>query len=250
MRILLTNDDGLHAMGLRALYHALTCAGHEVLAVAPATEQSGVSSALTLHDPLRFREVRDDDFTGIAVSGTPVDCVKLAIHHLCASPPDLVVSGMNAGSNAGVDVFYSGTVAAAVEAAFLGYPAFAVSRRMFAGDDPTGYAEKAVDILNRLPWADMPPRRVLNLNFPACPVTRMRGLRLADLSMLMWRGRYEERKDPREHSYWWLTDSMPSFDQNSETDFALLAEGYATLTPMQLDLTDRELMERLKDVGF
>ena len=248
MRILLTNDDGINAMGLRALHRALTQAGHDVLTVAPASEQSGVSSAMTLHTPLRFHHVIEDDFTGYAVGGTPVDCVKLAIHELCTERPDLVISGINAGNNAGVDVFYSGTVGAAMEAAFLNYPSLAVSRRPFAGDDPAGYAEQTAALVARIPWASLPPHRVLNLNFPPCPPARVRGLRLCGLSMVMWRTHYEERKDPRNRSYWWLADVMPAPEaETAGSDFALLAQHYATLTPLQLDLTDHALMRQLEE---
>ena len=127
MRILLTNDDGIQAVGLRALYKALVAAGHEVHVVAPITEQSAVGHAITLSAPLRVKEFREENFFGLGVSGTPADCVKLAISTLLKEAPELVVSGINAGANVGVDIMYSGTVSAATEGALKGFPALAVS---------------------------------------------------------------------------------------------------------------------------
>lgn len=226
VHILLTNDDGINAVGLRALHETFTAHGHTVTVVAPETEQSGVSSSVTIHAPLRFRTVYDGDFSGVSLAGTPVDCVKFAVTTLCSTPPDLVVSGLNAGNNAGVDVFYSGTVAAAVEAAFLDLPALAVSRRMFANDDPLGYAEKTACIVDQIDWQSVPKKRLLNLNYPACSPAQVKGLRVCGLSMLMWRTEYVERKDPRDRPYWWLSDAMPTpAGDASSTDFALLRAG-------------------------
>lgn len=247
MRILLTNDDGIHADGLRAMYHALVQAGHEVYAFAPETEQSGVSGAITFHMPLRVREIRDGAFTGHSVSGTPVDCVKLALTTLLPARPELVVSGINAGSNLGGDVYYSGTLGAAVEGAFLGLPALAVSRRMQGRSEPgfESVAQHAADFIGRIAWAALPPKRVLNLNFPACPVHEARGLRLCPLSLTTWDDAYLRREDPRGRPYWWLHGELPPSSPTPRTDSELVREGWITLTPLQLDLTDAGLMTRL-----
>lgn len=250
MRILLTNDDGIHAGGLRTLFHTLVRDGHEVLAVAPETEQSGVSSSITLRQPLRVREVRDGAFHGQGVGGTPVDCVKLAITSLLHPRPDLVVSGVNAGSNLGTDVLYSGTVGAAVEAALLGVPALAVSRRMthdgelVEHDEQEAAATYTARFISRFDWTTLPSPRVLNLNFPAA-VTQARGLRVCPLSSFTWADSYVRREDPRGRPYWWLDGTLPPLGTAPVTDSELVREGWVTLTPLRLDLTDAALTREL-----
>ena len=172
MRILLTNDDGIQAIGIQAMHRALTDAGHAVQVVAPVTEQSAVGHAVTMSAPLRVREFADGQFRGYGVQGTPVDCVKLALATLLRETPDLVVSGINAGANVGVDILYSGTVAAATDAALMGFPALAVSYDGFNPTDLSEQAAYAARLIPQLPWPDLPPQCVLNLNFPAVPLER------------------------------------------------------------------------------
>ena len=152
MNILLANDDGIQAIGLRSLYFALVEAGHDVHVVAPVTEQSAVGHAVTLSMPIRVREFRENSFKGLGVYGTPVDCVKLGLSTLLSDKPDLVLSGINAGANVGVDILYSGTVSAATEGALMKIPAMAVSMDNFNPQDLSGQARYCVDLLPKIPW--------------------------------------------------------------------------------------------------
>jgi len=251
MRILLSNDDGIHAIGLRTLYAALRAAGHTVLTVAPLSEQSAASSRITILDPLRFRTVRDGDFTGIGISGTPADCVLVGLNEFCTAPeerPDLVVAGINAGHNIGYDVLYSGTVAAAREGAQAGIPSLAVSRWMHKADDPAGVASMAARFIDSMDWKSLPSDRIYNLNYPPRPCSEMKDIRLCPLSTTPWATRYERREDLRGQPYLWMGNVPFPYDRYDDaemTDSMLLREGYITLTPLVTNLTDRTLLERM-----
>ena len=245
MRILLTNDDGIHAVGIRDFYAALVAAGHEVLVVAPVSEQSAVGHAITIALPLRVKEFRENGFRGLGVSGTPADCVKLALTTLMPEPPDVVVSGINAGPNVGVDILYSGTVSAATEGALMGYPAVAVSADDFAPTDMTGQGRYAAAFISGRPWEAAPPRCVLNLNFPHRPVEQALGLRLCAPTPAIYADWYDTRQDPRGRNYYWLTGVIPPGTLSPACDRSLLTEGYITLSPLRFDFTDRDTMERL-----
>jgi len=245
MHILVTNDDGILAPGLRFLYKALLAAGHTVDVVAPATEQSGVGHAITLASPLRVKKYADGDFSGMGVFGTPVDSVKLGLSELLSRKPDIIASGINAGANVGPDIMYSGTVAAAREAAAMGYRALAVSHDSFAPADLGGYAAAAVSIMEHIPWSCIPPQRVLNLNLPAIPIQECKGLALCPQTSATWRDWYHKREDPRGIPYWWLDGAIPPEKVLSGTDREQLSAGWATLTPLRFDFTDSETMEAL-----
>ncbi|AGW13947.1 5'/3'-nucleotidase SurE [Megalodesulfovibrio gigas] len=246
MRILLTNDDGIQAVGLRALYHAFREAGHEVRVVAPVTEQSAVGHAITISLPLRVKEFKEDGFEGLGVYGTPTDCVKLALTALLDPPPDVVVSGINAGANVGVDLLYSGTVSAATEGAFMGYPAIAFSHDCFNPVDLTEQGRYAARLLPTLPWGDLPAKCVLNLNFPDLPVAECKPLILCRHTRVMWEDSYMHRLDPRGRPYYWLTGEIPPEKLSPDTDRALLTAGHITLTPLKFDFTDRDTLALLE----
>lgn len=246
MIICLTNDDGIQSPGLRALYHSLREAGHSVHVVAPLTEQSAVGHAITVLNPLRVRQVKECDFSGTGVFGTPADCVKLGIGELMTEKPDLVVSGINSGANVGPDIMYSGTVAAAREAAALGYRALAVSYDSFKPADITEQARFTVDLIARLPWEEIPPRRVMNLNFPALPMTESKGLKLCPQTTAVWRDWYQRREDPRGQPYWWLDGEIPADKVSPGTDKGYLNDGWVTLTPLRFDFTDQESLDKLQ----
>jgi 5'-nucleotidase len=246
MDILLTNDDGIHAVGLRSLYAALRATGHRVRVVAPLTEQSAVGHAVTLSLPLRVKEISEPGFTGIGVRGTPVDCVKLALSHLLESPPDVVVSGINSGANVGVDILYSGTVSAATEGALAGFPSLAVSIDDFNPADLSGQARFAAELLGGTILRELPTRCVLNLNFPACPVGEIRGIRVCPQTEAVYRDWYDARKDPRGGEYFWLCGQIPHEEVAEDTDRGLLTKGYVTLTPLRFDFTDAVTLERLR----
>lgn len=248
MRILLSNDDGIWASGLRAMYRALTKAGHDVFPVAPLSEQSAMSSRLTAFDPLRFREINEEGFHGVGIGGTPVDCVKIALTELYATPdtrPDLVVSGINAGLNIGFDVLYSGTVAAAREGALMGIPALAVSRAMRKGvkDDPEAVAAHAAALVDTFDWKIV-PNRVVNVNYPPGGPEQARGLRVCPLSPGPWRIKYVRGTDPRGRPYLWMSGDITRHDQttDSQTDSPLLQAGFITVTPLTMDLTDNSML--------
>jgi 5'-nucleotidase len=245
MRILLTNDDGIYAPGLRALRKALLPLG-EVTVVAPATEQSAAGHSVTLLTPLLVQEVFDDDrsFVGWAVEGRPADCVKLALLELLPSPPDLIVSGMNAGSNAGINVLYSGTVAAAIEGAFFRRTAVAVSleySKVKPLDFPRAsvYAKQVIDqILAHKPA----PGTLFNINIPALEKGPIRGVRVVPQNVAPYVEKYDRRVDPRGRTYFWAGPEFDCPEPLPETDVTSLAESYITVTPLQFDLTHRGLL--------
>jgi 5'-nucleotidase len=245
MRILLTNDDGIQAVGLRAMHRALVSSGHEVHVVAPVTEQSAVGHAITLSAPLRVKEFRDGDFYGRGVTGTPADCVKLALSTLVKERPDVVVSGINAGANVGVDLMYSGTVSAATEGAFMGFPAMAVSMDDFNPVDLSGQARYATELLARLHLDILPQKCVLNLNFPKRPIGEILGLRVCPHTRLAYEDWFEERLDPRGRPYYWMCGNLDSSRISQGRDRRLLTEGWATLTPLKFDFTDHETLALL-----
>ncbi len=246
MRVALTNDDGIHAVGLRAIYRALLEAGHEVEVIAPMTEQSAVGHSITILGPLRVKRLEEPDFSGYGIYGTPTDCVKLGISELMEGKPDIVVSGINAGANVGPDILYSGTVAAATEAAHLGYPALAVSYDSFTAADLSGHARYAVRIMEQIPWPELPQRRVMNLNLPNRPVEEFLGLSLCPQTSAIWRDWYHKREDPRGRPYWWLDGSIPPDRVSPGSDKGLLTEGWATLTPLKFEFTDAATLEKLR----
>lgn len=246
MNILLTNDDGIQAVGLRALYHALKKAGMNVQVVAPVAEQSAVGHAVSLSSPLKVKQFEEDGFSGLGVYGTPVDCVKLALTTLLDTKPDIVVSGINSGANVGVDILYSGTVSAATEGALMDYPAIAVSYDNFKPEELTGQGDYAADILRKLPWKDLAPKTVINLNFPAVAVEDSKGLKICRHTRVSWQDWYEVRQDPRGHTYYWLDGVMPKDKISSGTDRDLLTKGYVTITPLHFDFTDREAIVTLE----
>lgn len=249
MNILLTNDDGIHALGLRYIYYALKKAGHSVQVVAPLTEQSAVGHAITLLSPLRMKEIHEENFEGIAVNSTPADCVKFALSAIYTnSLPDLVFSGINAGANVGPDVMYSGTVAAATEASHNGCRAMALSFNSRRLMDLTEYADYAVELATRVSWSKLAPRTVLNLNFPNLPFSRCKGLRVCTQTSAVWRDHYEQRADPEGRPYWWISGIIPQEDVAPDTDYALLSEGFMTMTPLKFEFTNEEALPVLREL--
>jgi 5'-nucleotidase len=246
MDILLTNDDGIHAVGLRCLYRSLTQAGHNVCVVAPLTEQSAVGHSVTIFSPVRVKEIKEDGFRGLGLSGTPVDCVKWAVSHYLSSRPDLIISGINNGANVGVDVIYSGTVSAATEGALVGLSALAVSIDNFSPQDLTDQAEWVSRFVAKFSWSSLPERCVLNLNFPAIDLDECAGLKVCPQTDVAYKDFYDHRQDPRGRSYFWLGGEIPMHKVQENTDRYLLSKGYITLTPLRFDLTNWELLKELE----
>ena len=248
MRILLTNDDGIHAPGLRAMRAELRKLG-EVVVVAPAAEQSAVGHSITLSTPLIVQQVFDDEkkFVGWAVEGRPADCVKLALLELLPEPPDLVVSGLNAGANAGINVLYSGTVAAAIEGAFFGQVSVACSQEYTKATPPdfAGGAALARRVIEQILGHRPPPGSLFNINLPAPERGPVRGVRGVPQNAAPYSERFDRRIDPRGRVYFWSTPEFGCPDPHPDTDVTTLAEGYVTVTPLQFDLTHHRQLDEM-----
>lgn len=247
MDILLTNDDGIHAIGIKSLYRELKNSGNQVLVVAPLTEQSAVGHSLTIFSPVRVKEISENDFTGLALSGTPVDCIKWAMNSHLKKRPDLVVSGINSGANVGIDVLYSGTVSAATEGALAGIPSLAVSVDDFSPGHLQQHSAWTAAFIKRFKWSSLPYQNVLNLNFPACRFEVIKGIRVCEQTNVVYKDHYNCRQDPRGRPYYWLGGEIPMDQVNPASDRALLSQGYITLTPLRFQLTNFDLMNELQE---
>jgi 5'-nucleotidase len=250
MRILLTNDDGIYAPGLRALRPELQKLG-EVVVVAPATEQSAVGHSVTLTTPLVVQEVLDEQRQplGWAVEGRPADCVKLAIRELLEEPPDVLVSGLNAGSNAGINVLYSGTVAAAIEGSFFRCTSIACSleyTRLKPLDFARG-AELARRVVEQIVAQRPPAGSLFNVNVPALERGPVRGIRVVPQNVAPYVEAFDRRVDPRGRVYFWSSPNFGCPDPHPDTDVTALAEGYITVTPLQFDLTRADMLQQMSD---
>jgi 5'-nucleotidase len=249
MRILLTNDDGVYAPGLRALRTALARLG-EVTVVGPATEQSGVGHSITLLTPLLVQEVLDDQQKpmGWAVEGRPADCVKLALMELLPERPHLLVSGLNAGSNAGINVLYSGTVAAAVEGSFFQITSIAVSLE-YTKPKPLDFpraAGIAVRVIEQI-LANKPPQGSLfNVNIPSLEKGPVRGVRVVPQNVAPYIESYDRRVDPRGRVYFWNRPDFSCPEPHPDTDVSALAESFVTVTPLQFDLTRFDFLNTMQ----
>ena len=244
MKILLTNDDGIHATGLWVLKEALD-GRYAVTVVAPVTEQSGVGHAITLHLPLLIDKINKDGAGwGYSVSGTPADCVKLAVRELLADRPDMVISGINPGPNVGINIHYSGTVSAAKEAALLGLPAMAVS---INSREDRGLKTAAHFVCNLAEFVfneGLPAGMFLNVNIP--DVDRIEGVRITKQGISGLEESFCRRTDPRSRVYFWQGSQTAFFDQDPETDGSTLSRNLVSITPIRCDMTDYDQMKRLK----
>lgn len=251
MLILLTNDDGIRAPGLAAALRAFRALG-DVEVVAPETVQSAAGHGITIAGPLMTQRVPVDDITtGIAVEGRPADCVKLALNALLPRKPDLVISGINSGANVGINVIYSGTVAAAIEAAFLGLPSVALSLLLERGDPDYDHAASiCVDTVKKLLEVGIKPGEVLSVNVPAIAAPmKPKGTKVLRQCVRPWEDTYEKRMTPKGGSYYWNIAKFTLRPSEEETDVAYLRNGYVTVTPLKFDLTAYDQMERFS-AGF
>jgi len=238
MFILLTNDDGIYAPGLMALYQELRSLG-EVTVVAPESEQSAVGHAISLSYPLRVKEVTlEGGGTGWAVNGTPADCVKIGLAEVLPKLPDVVVSGINLGPNVGINVLYSGTVSAATEAAIMGVKAAAVSLNAYKNADFPEAARVFCRLFLRLQkWPGWSNGVCLNVNLPALPRDQIRGVKIVRQEVAPLVEHFERRVDPRERVYYWLAGINERRTQEPDTDYGALQAGFITITPIHHDLT-------------
>ncbi len=244
MRVLVSNDDGVDAPGIRALAVGLREAGHEVMVVAPDRDRSGASNSLTLDVPLRLKRI--DPHT-CSIAGTPADCVHLALTGMLGYEPDIVVSGINNAANLGDDVIYSGTVSAAMEGRFLGLPAVAVSlvtHRHEAKHYPTA-ARAAVEIVARLKADPLPADTILNVNVPDLPWDELRGFEVTRLGNRHRSEACQPQEDPRGRTVYWIGPAGAEQDADAGTDFHAVRTGCISITPILVDLTRYEALDKV-----
>jgi 5'-nucleotidase len=242
MLILVTNDDGVYSPGLKVLAKALKAVG-DVWVVAPDKEQSAVAHSLTLHRPLLVEEVMEQVF---AVNGTPTDCVNLAVNRLLPGMPDLVVSGINKGGNLGDDVTYSGTVSAALEAAIMGLPAIAVSmvaRQDFLFQTAADYAAKLAEAVLT---DGLKKDTLLNVNVPNVAPDMINGVKITRQGRRIYSGSVLERIDPRGKKYYWIAGDIENWEDQPDADYAAVTQGFISVTPLKLDLTDYPSLDKIK----
>ncbi|WP_300799359.1 5'/3'-nucleotidase SurE [uncultured Alistipes sp.] len=250
--ILVTNDDGYDSKGLAAAVEVARTFGR-VVVVAPETVQSGMSQAITMYNPLYLRRIREEEALSVyAFSGTPVDCVKMAFDYLLRDERvDLVISGVNHGSNSAANVLYSGTMGAAIEGSFYGCPAVGLSLDDHSADaDFTAaveYGRRIVGEVLAAPELTLP--LCLNVNVPALPAAEIRGIRTCRQNRGFWREEFFRREDPRGREYFWLTGAFVNGEPEAEdTDGWALSHGYVSVVPVQADMTDYRQLEQLRDL--
>ncbi|MCK5836334.1 MAG: 5'/3'-nucleotidase SurE [Desulfobacula sp.] len=248
MKILLTNDDGYNAPGILALYKALT-PHHEVILIAPDREKSAVGHGITLNAPMRIATIPlhggDEAY---AITGTPADCIKLGLFELCTIPPDLVISGINPGSNTGININYSGTVGAAREAAFNGIASMAVSiYRAGTLVDFQGMSRFAAQMADKIHDYRLPSGTFLNINAPGIPFDQVKGIKITRQASNNVSKKFVKKTDPRNKSYYWY-DNMDQVDIQEDTDVNALLQNYISITPIQCDITDYKTMADLKSL--
>ncbi len=238
MKILLTNDDGIFADGIYALFREMKQLG-EVIAIAPASEQSAVGHAITLWNPLRINQVnRHGEFFGYAVNGTPADCVKLAVHAIMDERPDVIVSGINLGANIGTAVIYSGTVSGATEGAILGIPSIAISLATFSNPDFSAAAKFARKLTSTVvEKGGLPQGILLNVNVPAVAESEIAGVEITRNSESRFEDIFEKRLDPRKRVYYWSAGVEQTYDLREGTDSAALRGNKISVTPIHFDMT-------------
>jgi len=246
MRILVSNDDGIHAPGIKALVAELK-KKHEVTVVAPEYEQSAVGHAITIANPLRVQEVYDNkDFFGYAINGTPADCIKIAIKSILDFEPDLVVSGINLGGNYAKNIIYSGTVSAATEGCILGIRSIAFSLNTFINPDFSPSAQFALEMLDKVKDIELPDDVLLNINVPAVKKCEIVGVKVVKQGKSRFIEDFDKRKDPRGNYYYWMAGEMETGENDLETDYWYIKENYITITPIKHDLTDYLTLETIK----
>lgn len=247
MRILVTNDDGILADGIRMLGQELVKLG-EVSVVAPDRERSATGHAITVLRPLRIErmEFPDSRVRAWAVDGTPSDCVKLALEDLLEWEPDVVVSGINRGPNLGTDVLYSGTVSAAIEGAIYGIPSIAISVAAFDNCNYLLAAEFGRQLVSKVAEKGLPPKTLLNVNIPSVERQDLAGVSITKLGARVWKDVFDRRVDPRGRTYYWMAGSVEEYDGDLDVDSVAVRHNMISITPIHLDLTKYDLIESLK----
>lgn len=248
MKILVTNDDGITAPGIAALVSELKKLG-EIIVVAPSVERSAVGHAITLSDPLRiWPHSENGNFFGYAVNGTPADCVKLAYWALLKgrAMPDLLVSGINLGSNTGINTIYSGTVSAATEGAIIGIPSFAISLTTFKNPDFSYAAKFAYKLGQLLVQKKLPKGVFLNVNVPAVPESEISGVMITTQGLALYEEEFDLRSDPHGREYYWLTGQKINIETRPDVDDRAIIDKKVSITPLHYDLTYYGFLDELR----
>lgn len=246
--ILVTNDDGISAKGIRTLWETVKDFG-EVIVIAPDSAQSGMGHAITIHNPLRL--THSDLFSkteAYSCSGTPVDCIKLGIYEVLRQKPDLIVSGVNHGANTSTNVLYSGTMSAAVEGAMEGIPSIGFSLCSFESDaDFTNSQQVIRSVVSEALNNGIPKGVCLNVNIPDVPAGELKGVRVCQQANAFWEDRFDKRYDQFNQPYYWLTGDFYDKDDQEGTDLYWIDRGYASVVPTQFDMTAYSVMNELKN---
>ena len=247
MNILLSNDDGIRSEGLKTLYDAL-CEFGNVVVVAPDRERSAVGRALTLHRPIRCEKVAENWY---AVDGTPTSCVYIGVHAVMnGKRPDMIVGGINRGPNLGEDITYSGTVSIAMEGALLGIPSIAFSLAAFKDFQWESAAKWAKKVVKTVMKEGLPEGCCLNVNIPNLPYERIKGIKVTRQGKKAYSEKVEERKDPWGRSYFWIGGEEPNWKAEPGTDCWAIKNGFVSITPIQLDLTDYKALAVLENYNW
>lgn len=248
LKILLTNDDGVYADGITELAVALKNKGHQIALAAPDRERSASGHAITIKDPIRALKIQRSalpDTTIYRVSGTPADCVKLAVEKLIDFVPDLIISGINHGPNLGLEILYSGTVSAAIEASMLGYPSLAVSMDYSADSNFAEAADVLAELLENKKIFKNDDKFLLNINFPK-KIDKKSSVKITKLGKTFYCDNFVERRDPMGNTYYWLYGDNRDLKDDS-SDIAEYINGNISITPLKIDLTDIDEFEFLKN---
>lgn len=247
MKILVTNDDGIFSSGIFSLWEVAKEFG-DVTVVAPNSEKSAVGHGITISKPIYIKKItRKNLFNGYAVSGTPADCVKIAIKNIMSSPPELILSGINIGSNLGNNIIYSGTVSAAIEGSFLGIPSFAISLDTF---DPISSftSSKSIirKIINKIELSKIPLGSILNINIPNCSIDEVKGIRITKQGNQYFKDSFEECFNPKGVPYYWIKGETVDKDRSLEFDGYAIKNNYISITPLSFKMTDHSFFDELK----
>ena len=251
----MTNDDGIRAPGIRALWDRLKEIA-DIVVAAPAQQQSATGHSITVYHPIWVNEQTFDDprVSGWRIGGTPADSVKIALDTLMTDKPDLVVSGINQGPNMGTDVLYSGTVSAAVEGAMHGIPAIAISLASYGSNDFSAAADFCCTLVRQISERKLPAFSLLNVNVPPGPACEIQGVSVTKLGSIEYENAFEKRTDPHGRTYYWMAGTPTQGNNAADTDVAVIDQRRISVTPIHFDLTDYALLDQMRqwnlDHGF
>lgn len=249
--ILITNDDGVYAPGIRALIETIKPLG-DILVIAPDKPQSGMGHAITINSTLRIKKIHEETgYAEYSCSGTPVDCVKIAVNKLLPRKPDLCLSGINHGSNSSINVIYSGTMSAAVEGCIESIPSIGFSLCDISVEADFGASKKiAYSVAKRILEHGLPADVCLNVNIPNIEYEKLNGIKICRQAKASWEEELDERKDPSGQSYFWLTGVFKNYDHGADTDEWALANQYVSIVPVHIDFTAHHTIPYLKNIDI